>query len=309
MRLATVKSADGARVVIATADGLLDVAATASRLRPGSEWERASLRGLVAGGLDKGEPARTLLEELLGNAAGGGTYLDADAVQFLPPVLDPPRVFCVGRNYEEHAREGNAEVPDFPMIFLKPATALVGHDQFIEIPSSTEKVDWEGEVAVVIGRPGRDIAEADAWNHIAGYTIANDVTARDWQRRTSQFDAGKMFDSFGPMGPFLVTADEVADPGALTIVTRVNGEVMQSGQVEEMIFSIPHLVSYLSAAVRLLPGDVIMTGTPSGVGYARTPPVFLSAGDVVEIAVDGLGELRSRVVALAPSDLGELAGA
>lgn len=291
MRLATVRTATGTTVCAATDRGLLDLA----RALDGTPWAGASLRGILEGGT----PALEAVRSAVADAGEGDVYLDSAEVEFLPPVLDPPRIFCIGRNYEEHAKEGNADVPDFPMIFLKPATTLVGHEQAIEVPASTEKVDWEGEIALVVGTGGRDIPEERALEHVAGYAIANDVTARDWQRRTTQFDAGKMFDTFGPFGPYLVTPDEAGDVTDMHVETRVNGELMQSGNSGDMVFPMAMLVSYISQAVRLLPGDVILTGTPSGVGYARTPPVFLVPGDVVEVAVSGLGELKNGVVALA----------
>lgn len=299
MRLATVRTADGIHVCAATARGLLPLARTA----PDAPWATAGLREILAQG------ALGAVREAVESAGPEAPVLAEEEVEFLPPVLDPPRIFCIGRNYEEHAKEGHAEVPDFPMIFLKPATSLVGHDGLIEVPSSTEKVDWEGEIAIVIGTAGRDIPEERALEHVAGYSIANDVTARDWQRRTSQFDAGKMFDTFGPLGPSLVTPDEVGDVTRLRVETRVNGEVMQSGNSGDMVFPMAMLVSYISQAVRLLPGDIILTGTPSGVGYARTPPVYLAPGDVVEVSVSGLGELRNRVAAMAAAPVGDPVGA
>jgi acylpyruvate hydrolase len=288
LRLATITHAGRVRVVVDTPRGLVDVG-TAVAADPDNVWRAASLRELLAGG--------TAALDFLARAADdtSAAVLPADEIRFLPPVTDPPRILCVGRNYAEHAREGKAEVPDHPMIFLKPATTLSGHDGRVEVPDSTDKVDWEGEVAVVIGQPGRDIAEDAAWDHIAGLTVGNDLTARDWQRRTSQFDSGKMFDGFGPLGPFLVTPDEITDLPSVRITTRVNGELMQSGSIDEMIFSIPFLVSYLSRAIRLLPGDVILTGTPAGVGYARTPPIYLHDGDVVEVEVEQVGLLRSHI--------------
>ncbi len=293
MRLATVRTATAATVCVATERGLLDL----GRALDGTPWATATLRELLEGGAAALDAVRAAVAA----ADGSAVYHAESDVTFLPPVGDPPRIFCIGRNYEEHAKEGKAEVPDFPMIFLKPATSLAGHGQPIEVPASTEKVDWEGEIALVVGIGGRDIPEERALEHVAGYSIANDVTARDWQRRTSQFDQGKMFDTFGPFGPYLVTPDEVGDVTDLHVETRVNGEVMQSGNSGDMVFPVAMLVSYLSQAVRLLPGDVILTGTPSGVGYARTPPVYLVPGDVVEVTVSGLGELRNEVVALATS--------
>ena len=290
MQLGTVMVGGRPSVVIATpTTALVDVRATGHEMDADSPWLDASVRELIAGGHE----AQEFLDRI--RTGGASVRTVSEAYDYLPPVLDPPRIFCVGRNYEEHAREGNAEVPDFPMIFLKPATALLGHDRTVSVPGSTQKVDWEGEIAVVVGRGGRDISEDCAWEHVYGLTVANDLTARDWQRRTSQFDAGKMFDGFGPLGPVLTTLDEVEDVGTLRVTTHVNGELMQSGSVTEMVFPIPHLVAYLSQAVTLLPGDVILTGTPSGVGYARTPPVFLEHGDTVEVAVEGLGRLRNRI--------------
>lgn len=215
---------------------------------------------------------------------------------YLPPVPDPPRIFCVGRNYAEHAVERGAEVPSTPMIFLKPATAMVGHAQEVIIPSSTTHVDWEGEFAVVIGGNGRDIEPDSALDLVAGYTIANDVSARDWQYRTTQFDIGKMFDTFCPIGPWLVTPDEITDIGACSIETIVTGEVMQSASLSDMVFPVADLISYLSRVTRLRTGDIILTGTPSGVGYARQPQRFLTDGDSVTVKVSGIGELRSPVI-------------
>lgn len=300
MRLATVRTATGTTVCAATDRGLLDLGA----MLRGTVREGASLREI----LEAGPEALAAVREAIDAADDAATYYAEDEAAFLPPVLDPPRIFCIGRNYEEHAKEGKAEVPDFPMIFLKPATSLIGHGQPIQVPASTEKVDWEGEIALVIGTAGRDIRETDAFAHVAGYSIANDVTARDWQRRTSQFDQGKMFDTFGPFGPYLVTPDEAGDVSDMLVETRVNGELMQSGNSGDMIYPMAMLVSYISQAVQLLPGDVILTGTPSGVGYARTPPVYLVPGDVVEVAVGGLGELRNEVVALTTS-VGDPVGA
>lgn len=292
MRLATVTTATGATVCAATDQGLIEV----GPLLTGGVPADASLREI----LEAGPGVLEALSDALATVGDNAIVHAEETVAFLPPVLDPPRIFCIGRNYAEHAKEGKAEVPDFPMIFLKPTSSLTGHAQPILVPHSTQKVDWEGEIAVVIGTGGRDIPEADALRHVAGYTIGNDVTARDWQRRTSQFDQGKMFDTFGPLGPYLVTSDEAGDATDMQVETRVNGAVMQSGNSRDMVYPVAMLVSYLSQAVKLLPGDVILTGTPSGVGYARTPPVFLHPADVVEISVSGLGTLRNVVAELTP---------
>ena len=248
-----------------------------------------SMRSLLAAG-----PAvLASLGEAVTSAPPG---IQVSEVVLLTPIADPPRIFAIGRNYAEHAKEGKADVPDFPMIFFKPATTLIGAGEDIVVPPSTSKVDWEGELAVVIGTAGKRIAQEDALGYVAGYAVSNDVTARDWQRRTTQFDSGKMFDTFCPLGPAIVTSDEV-DPQNLWITTTVNGTVMQKGSTADMIFPVAQLVSYLSEAVQLLPGDIILSGTPAGVGYARETPVFLHPGDVVSVEISGLGTLTSTVVA------------
>lgn len=300
MRLATVRTASGVTVCAVTDRGLVDV----GQFLPAELGTRASLREI----LEAGPAMLDHVHERVATADAEVATYSEEEVDFLPPILDPPRIFCVGRNYLEHAIEGKAEVPEFPMIFFKPTSSLTGHGQPILVPHSTQKVDWEGEIAVVIGAGGRDIAEEDALDHVAGYSIGNDVTARDWQRRTSQFDQGKMFDTFGPLGPYLVTSDEVDDVNDMVVETHVNGQLMQSGKSRDMIYPVATLVSYLSQAVNLLPGDVILSGTPSGVGYARTPPVFLHPGDVVEVSVTGLGALRNEVVALSSERSGVAGG-
>ncbi len=204
-------------------------------------------------------------------------------------------VIALGRNYAAHAKEGGAEPPKYPMLFHKTAGALIGDKQKIVIPPITEKTDYEAELAVIIGRTCKNVAEADAMDYVAGYTIANDVTARDIQRRTSQFSAGKMVDTFGPLGPALVTKDEIADVGNLQVKSRLNGQLMQDGNTKNMIFNVPFIISYISQIATLQPGDVILTGTPEGVGFARTPPVFMKDGDVISVEIEGLGILTNPV--------------
>lgn len=294
MRLATIESPSGPRTALIDGDRALDLVAASDRHRTDG------LNGALSNGLRTliaaGEPALDALRELATRAADDDDlWLQEQDARYLPPILDPPRIMCLGRNYAEHAREGRAEVPGMPMLFLKPASAMTGHRSPVVIADSTDQVDWEGELGVVIGLGGRAIEEADAMKHIGGYVVANDVTARDWQRRTSQFDSGKMFDTFAPVGPWLVTPDEVGEPDTLAVTTKVNDVVMQKGNTADMVFPIAYLISYLSRAVRLLPGDIILTGTPSGVGYARTPPVFLQNGDVVEVGISGVGTLINPV--------------
>ncbi len=231
-------------------------------------------------------------------ALAAGKALDA-AVRQLPPIPSPEKVICVGLNYADHAREGGLEPPKVPVIFSKFPTAVRGHGDPIELPRVSREVDYEAELVVVIGVGGRQIAEDRARRHIAGYCCGNDVSARDWQLRKpgGQWLLGKSFDSFAPFGPALVTADEIADPNHLAIQLRLNGRVMQDSSTSQFLFGVERLVSYVSEVCTLSPGDVLFTGTPPGVGFARKPPVFLKAGDVVEVEIEGIGVLRNPVVA------------
>lgn len=218
-----------------------------------------------------------------------------------PPIARPPKnIVCVARNYLDHAQEaarfgvGPQSVPEFPMFFSKPATTLVGHgDDVIIDQDVTGEVDYEGELAVIIGRAGVDIPKERAFEHVFGYTVVNDVTARDLQRRYRQYYKGKGLDTFGPMGPFVVTRDEIGDPRRLRVETRVNGELRQSADVADLIFDIPTVIEEWSRAMTLEPGDVLCTGTPAGVGAGFDPPRFLGDGDVVEVTIPGLGTLRN----------------
>lgn len=226
----------------------------------------------------------------------GGTIAVAE-ITYLPPVVRPGKVIALGRNYAAHAKEGGAEPPKFPMLFHKTHTALNGHNRPIQIPPTTQNVDFEAELAVIIGKSCKNVSGADALDYVAGYACANDVTARDWQWRTTQFTTGKMVDGFGPLGPWLVSADEIPDVQNLAIQLWHNGNLMQSGNTRDMIFSVAFTISYISQITTLEVGDVILTGTPEGVGYARKPPVFMQAGDEVTIEIAGLGQLTNRFTA------------
>lgn len=223
-----------------------------------------------------------------------------DAVRLLPPVPAPTKILCVGRNYAEHAREGGSEPPDVPIFFGRFRHTLIGPGEPFVLPSVSSQVDYEGELAAVIGRRGHAIPEARALDHVAGYTIFNDISVRDFQRRTSQWMIGKNFDRSGPLGPALVTRDEVPDPQALLLTVDLSGERMQEASTSTMIFSVASLVAYISAVMTLEPGDIIATGTPGGVGFARTPPRWLRAGDVVRVAITHLGVLETPIVAPPP---------
>ncbi|GAB4267010.1 MAG: hypothetical protein Kow0092_20180 [Deferrisomatales bacterium] len=218
---------------------------------------------------------------------------------WLPPV-EPTNIYCVGLNYRAHAAEAGLAIPQAPVLFMKPTTSAVGSGEAIRIPASCRsrpEVDFECELAVVIGREARDVPEDRALEHVLGYTAANDVSARRWQKHNGgQWVRGKSFDTFCPLGPVLVTADEIPDPQRLGLRTFLNGERMQEGSTDDMIFPVAQVVSFLSRDTTLLPGTVILTGTPPGVGFARTPPVFLQPGDVVEVEIDGIGTLVNPVV-------------
>lgn len=237
----------------------------------------------------------------------GAARVSPDALRLAAPIPRTPKnVFCLGRNYADHIQEDNASrdkatpLPEVPQFFTKPATAITGPDTDIVLDSAvTRRMDYEVELAVVIGRGGRDILAKDAWQHVFGYTIVNDVTARDLQRRHDQWFKGKGLDTFCPMGPWIVHASQMADPHALSIQLDVNGERRQDASTADMIFKIPAIIESLSAGLTLEPGDVIATGTPSGVGYAMNPRCFLADGDVVTCRIEGLGELANRVRARA----------
>ncbi len=223
--------------------------------------------------------------------------IDPASVRLRAPVPRPPKFICVGLNYRDHARESKMEIPSVPTIFTKFATAVIGPGDAIVLPRGAKRPDYEAELAFVIGRGGRRIP-AERWReHVFGYTNVNDVSERDYQMATTQWTMGKTFDTFAPMGPWLVTADEIADPQALDIALEINGELLQSSNTRELIFGIPELVAFLSSVFTLEPGDIVSTGTPPGVGFARKPPRYLRPGDDVVVRVAGLGELRNPVIA------------
>ncbi|WP_201785942.1 fumarylacetoacetate hydrolase family protein [Longilinea arvoryzae] len=216
-------------------------------------------------------------------------------VRLGPPISNPSKIICLGLNYQDHSPKSDPSTPVFPTIFAKYANCIVGPGDPIIIPSVSDQVDYEAELAVVIGKRGKDIPLDQAIHHIAGYTCFNDVSARDYQSRTSQWLQGKTFDTFGPMGPALVTSDEISDPGTLEISLALNGQTMQHSNTSHLIFSIPQIIVYLSQIMTLEVGDVLSTGTPGGVGALRNPPVFLKAGDQVEVRIEGVGILYNPV--------------
>jgi len=285
MRLATIETAHGPRAAAYVDGAYIDLHGADPRLPTG-------VRQLLEGGPDLLRIAR---QAIGGNLA---TRIPAAGVRLLPPIPDPPKLICMGLNYRDHAAETGAKIPSEPVLFSKFATALIGPEAPIVLPSVSQKVDYEAELVLVVGRKGRHLTAATALEHLAGYTVGNDVSARDWQLEKDgrQWLAGKTFDTFAPLGPWLVTADEIADPQGLGIRLRLNGQTMQDSSTKQMIFPAAEAVAYISQVVTLQPGDLIFTGTPPGVGMARKPPVWLKAGDVVEVEIDGLGVLRNPVV-------------
>jgi 2,4-didehydro-3-deoxy-L-rhamnonate hydrolase len=227
----------------------------------------------------------------------GRRCVPAEGVRLGPPLARPGKIICLGKNYADHAAEFDAEIPERPILFAKAATALCGAHDSIVLPPGAKTVDSEAELAVVIGRRARRVPESEALSYIAGFTALNDVTDRDAQRADKQWFRAKSFDTFCPVGPWLVTPDEIADPQALHLYSKVNGQILQDSNTSHMIFRIPHLISYISAGITLEPGDVIATGTPGGIGSAHKPPILLRPGDTVEIGVESVGVQTSRVSA------------
>ena len=225
------------------------------------------------------------------------TTLPLASLTLAPVVPNPDKIICVGLNYRDHVAETGRTVTEKPALFARFAGSQVGHGQPLIRPAASEEFDYEGELAVVIGRGGRHIAAADALTHVAGYACYNEGSVRDWQRHKSQFLAGKTFAGTGAFGPCLVTADEIPDPSTLTLETRVNGQVVQHTTTDMLITPVPDLIAYISTILPLLPGDVIVSGTPGGVGSKRKPPLWLRPGDIVEVEISGIGILRNPVVA------------
>lgn len=237
-------------------------------------------------------------------ARGQQPLASLDQVELLPVIPRPEKIVCAVRNYMDHHQEVLAagmqrELSDFPPIFLRVWRSQVAHGQPIIRPRVSESLDWEGELAVIIGKGGRDISEADSWKHVAGYSCYNDASVREWQFHAKQIASGKNFEGTGAFGPWMVTADEIEPGRQLKLETRLNGETVQSSHTGHMIFPIPRLISYASTIFTLAPGDVIVTGTPAGVGWSKKPPRFMKPGDTVEVEIEAIGVLRNPIVAQA----------
>jgi 2-keto-4-pentenoate hydratase/2-oxohepta-3-ene-1,7-dioic acid hydratase in catechol pathway len=233
-----------------------------------------------------------------GAKAVAGETVDEASLTFLPPVVQPSKIICLGLNYRDHAEEAGLGIPEFPVLFARFPSSLIGHGAPIILPKVSSQLDWEAELVAVLSKGGKNIAEADALNHVAGYSAFNDASIRDYQMRTPQWTAGKNFDDSGAFGPWLVTPDELpAGAAGLKIECRVNGQVMQSSNTGALIFDVAKTISLLSSFMTLDAGDVLVMGTPGGIGFARTPPLFMQAGDICEVEIEGIGLLSNPIVA------------
>ena len=285
MRLATLHTPAGPRPAVLAGDRYVDLVATDPRFP-------ASVRLLLS------DPALLAAAREAAGRRDAVSVPAADA-RLHAPVHDPQKIVCIGLNYRDHAAESKMPIPREPVLFSKFPSALVGHGEPIVVPKVSTKVDYEAELVIVIGKRGRHIPESAALDYVAGYSVGHDVSARDWQleKDGKQWMVGKTFDTFAPVGPTLVTRDEVPDPHKLRIRLRLNGKTMQDSNTNQMIFSVAQLVAYLSVVFTLEPGDLIFTGTPPGIGHALQPPVYLRGGEVAEVEIDSLGVLRNPVVA------------
>ena len=293
MKFSSYKSQGLASYGVWQGDVVVDIPALYAEL--GKAGAPASILELIERGLGALEEVRSLLAAQNGN--WGAAQRDPATLSLLPPVTRPQQVFCIGRNYAEHAKEAGFEMSPTPIMFNRYVTTLIGSGADVLYPKVSEQLDWEGELAIVIGRSHKgQIAREEAMDYVFGYTAFNDITVRDYQFRTTQYLAGKNFRTSGPLGPVVVTKDELANPHNLQIITRVNGEVMQNANTSEMYFDIPFIINHLSEFIDLQAGDVIAMGTPAGVGFKRKPPLFLKPGDTVEVEVEGIGKLVNPVV-------------
>ena len=295
------KGAPEQRLGVLLGDVLCDVAELAREQQSGgatvADWLLAtnSTLDVISRGAEGVEQLKALQSLQSGTRAAVAGFREAD-IEFLPAIY-AGKMLAIGRNYADHAIEGGGEPPKAPLIFAKLSNAFSAHDAPIVMPTISETIDWEAELAVVIGRRAKTVSEAEALDYVFGYTLMNDVTARDLQRKDGQWTRGKGLDTFAPLGPFITTRDEIEDIQNLKIEGLYNGEVTQTSNTSKMIFSLAYLISYISQGITLEPGDVIASGTPEGVGFFRDPPVLLKPGDVCEVRVEKLGMLRNPVVA------------
>jgi len=301
MKLATFEIDGASRLGAVVGDRMIDLKAGALLLPFGAQPDPSILTDMLSF-LESGDQglaaARAILDACQASPqfASGASY-PLERVVLKAPISNPRKFICIGLNYRDHCEEQNLPLPKVPILFAKFATSIIGTGAPIVHPKITEKLDYEAELAFVIGKRGRHIPEEQAYNYIVGYTICHDVSARDIQFSDGQWLRGKAFDTFAPLGPYLVTKDEISDPHILDIHLDVNGQVLQKSNTRHLVFGVPQLVAFISRCITLEPGDVVSTGTPAGVGVFRNPPIFLHPGDTVTITLSGLGTLQNPVVA------------
>ena len=281
MKLATFTHAGATRIGVVDADEIVDLSAAAPELP-------TEMVAFLEGGCEAMETARA--------ASSGGPRIALADVRLEAPIARPPKFLAVGLNYADHVAESGMDTPEYPTIFNKQSTCVTGPNDPVHVPKASHVLDYEGELGFVIGRRGRHVSRDDAADYIAGYLVVNDATVRDWQFRIPTWTMGKSFDTHGPIGPWIVTSDEIRDPHRLDLRTYVNGELRQESNTKQLIFDCFTLVEHLSTAFTLEPGDIIATGTPSGVGILRKPPQLLKAGDVVRIEIEGIGEIENPII-------------
>ena len=284
MRLVTFQGQSGPAIGVRLGDKVIDLSKAAPDLP-------SDMIGLLEGGESSLAKAKAAA-----NNAADDAKVDMSLVKLMVPIARPGKIVCIGRNYAAHAAEGGAETPTYPEVFYRGSTTLIAQGEPIIRPKCSDKLDFEAELVVVIGKLAKHVAEADAGAYIAGYSIFNEGTLRDYQRKSSQWTVGKNFDNTGPFGPEIVTSDEVPEGAkGLRIQSRLNGQIMQDANTDDLVFTIHNLIYRLTECMTLEPGDIIVSGTPAGVGYARTPPVFMKPGDIIEIEVDGIGVLTNTI--------------
>jgi 2-keto-4-pentenoate hydratase/2-oxohepta-3-ene-1,7-dioic acid hydratase in catechol pathway len=295
LRIVNCRRESGLRLGVLQGESVLDLQELSAAAGKAAAFFSSASNFLNAG-TEALEFARRLVKEI----PAGFPSFPLKSVELGPPVPKPSKIIAVGLNYRDHAGEANFKVPEYPLIFAKFPNSIAGPHDAIVIPSEEMQVDSEAELAVVIGRRGKAIRADAAYDYVAGYMALNDVSARKWQFADKQWTRGKSCDTFCPTGPWLTTRDEITDPHNLRVMGRLNGEIFQNSNTSKMIFRVPELISYISEAITLEPGDIIATGTPSGVGVFRNPPVFMKAGDVAEVEIEGLGVLRNTAAGVGP---------
>ncbi|WP_062105871.1 fumarylacetoacetate hydrolase family protein [Bacillus niameyensis] len=293
MKLLTFEDKGILKLGIQTEKGIVDVAATAEKLSVDADTD---IMNVIAGGAEATSKLHDLVQKAVADEKV--TYVDYESLEWGPCVTKPHKIICVGLNYRKHADETNAPYPEFPILFNKFDNTLTGHKKEIAVPKTTEKLDYEVELGIVIGKKAKYVSEEDALDYVFGYCAANDLSARDLQMRTPQWMLGKIGDDFSPVGPYLVTADEVGNPNDLQLKTIVNGEVRQDSNTSDMIFNCKEIVSYISQYLTLEPGDIILTGTPEGVvlGLPEDKQVYIQPGDVITCEIEKLGSITNYFV-------------